>query len=213
MNAVKTLNHHKLFFYANICKNIGINDSGVCAYAVSATSIKKFRINSKGIINTKNINYHSVFYHNDIIGLSAAPLTLMSGGTFNSQDINLPFGFNFIPMKHNNKLGTVVNYSTCNMHSLPVREVSSFLEEQDSPTIFSSNDSVFCSDVEPLKQLADIIKLPDINSLQIRQQIIGVYNNGKSDFIKGIPELPLDAFIDTKNYKIVSLCEAFADCQ
>ncbi|MGU9935489.1 hypothetical protein ACRXFR_18475 [Enterobacter asburiae] len=135
----------------------------------------------------------------------------------NDRGVNLGYGFNLIKLGSTHEgissdIDTVVNYSTCVSTTIPEDEITEFLQQQRGPVIFASNDSAVCADTAPVEKLADILHTPELSTLKFRQQVIGIYKSGHSEIMKGIPDLPFDMFIDTKNYKLITLCEAFMDC-
>lgn len=212
INAKGLLQKNEELFYANLCRNIGINEEGVCAYLISAHTVKQMRINTTGVVSTKNIDQHSILYRYNLLGLSAGTFNLTSGAKFNDRSINLGFGFNLLKLSSTDA-DTVINYPTCSSTSVPKVEITEFLEKQTKPIIFASNDSAVCESTTPVEQLSKILHAPELSNLEFRQQVFGIYNAGHTELVKGIPGLPFDAFIDTTDYKLISLCEAFMDCK
>ncbi|HEY2451972.1 MAG TPA: phosphoglycerol transferase I [Scandinavium sp.] len=210
LNAKKMLTNSNIF-YANLCKNIGINENGICSYIISKNSIRKMRINPTGTSSNEIINKPTVFLDNNILGLSVAPFTMSSGGVVNDQNITLGFGFNLISLNPD-QTGNVLALPTCTSNSIPSSDVTTFLENHHQPVIFASNDSAVCNSTAPIEQLAKNLNAPELSNLKFRQQVIGVYNSGHTNYIKGIPGLSLDVFIDIKNYSIIPLCKALSDC-
>lgn len=217
MNAQKVIQKDNDLFYANLCRNMNINEDGICSYIISRNSIKQVRVNSTGVASEKIINKKPILYQSDILGLSSATYTATSGAMINDRGVNLGYGFNIIKLGSTHEdissdIDTVVNYSTCVSTTIPEDEITDFLQQQRGPVIFASNDSAVCADTAPVEKLADILHAPELSTLKFRQQVIGIYKSGHSEIMKGIPDLPFDMFIDTKNYKLITLCEAFMDC-
>jgi len=79
-------------------------------------------------------------------------------------------------------------------------------------SIIASSDSIICSNDNGYISLNGVLTSDVFTSVQFRQQIIGVVKDGKSEFIKGLPGIPLDAFIDTGKGHLISVCKAFDDC-
>ncbi|EOZ4637446.1 sulfatase-like hydrolase/transferase [Enterobacter cloacae] len=217
MNAKKIMQKDNDLFYANLCRNININENGICSYIISRHSIKQIRVNDSGVVSEKIINNNPILYQSDILGLSSAVYTTTSGAMINDRSVNIGYGFNIIKLgsTHEDKasdIDTVLNYSTCDTTTVPDAEITEFLQKQSKPVIFVSNDSAVCADPAPVEKLANILHAPELSTLKFRQQVIGIYKSGHSEIMKGTPDLPFDMFIDTKNYKLITLCEAFMDC-
>lgn len=218
MNAQKVIQKDNDLFYANLCRNININEDGICAYIVSKNSIKQMRVNASGVVSEKMVNRNPVFYQSDLLGLSSATYTITSGAMVNDRSVNMGFGFNIMKLGSPEEdtasdTDTVLNYSTCNTATLPKAEITEFLQQQNKPVIFASNDSAVCADPAPAEQLASLLHAPELATLKFRQQVFGIYKDGHSELVKGAPDRPLDMFIDTKRYKLISICDAFMDCR
>ncbi|WP_338463703.1 phosphoglycerol transferase I [Franconibacter daqui] len=210
-NITRILKPKDTFFYANQCKKISINEDGICAYIVSPGMVKQMRITSQGIVAQKTISKSSSLYSGNLLGISAGPLNIESGGTLAEKEMSFPSGISFFAA--NSSPNEVHSYFTCGGGSLPQEELNAYLHQKAEPVIFTSNDSVVCQDRKPLEQLAKLLNVNDVLSLQIRQQIIGIYTPSNTQYVAGIPEQPLDAFVDTKAQHLIKLCSAFFDCR
>ncbi|EMP8241137.1 sulfatase-like hydrolase/transferase, partial [Enterobacter hormaechei] len=217
MNAQRIIQKNNDLFYANLCRNININEDGICSYIISRNSIKQFRVNDLGVVTEKIINTKPIFYQSDLLGLSSATYTTTSGAVINDRNVNIGYGFNIIKLSsthedNTSETDTVLNFSTCDTTTIPDAEITDFLQQQSKPVIFVSNDSAVCGDPSPIVKLSNILNSPELSTLKFRQQVFGIYKSGHSELMKGTPDLPFDMFIDTKNYKLISLCNAFMDC-
>lgn len=208
-NIVNIAKSGEPFFYANACKNIGIDDAEICAYIVTKDNITKMRISPNGIISRKKFNASSLFYRDNILGVSSAPFfmdTGFSGGAVN----NLPSGINFYTIE-GGKLNLNASYQTCIHQQVDLETVQNILKK-NKPFIVASGDSVYCGEKESYSTLSQALSTDTYDKLQFRQQTIGVYNAGKSSSLLGLPSLPLDGFIELQKGKIFSICQAFDDC-
>lgn len=208
-NIVNIAKSEAPFFYANICKNIGIDDDTICAYIVTKDDITKMRISPNGIVSRKKFDKSTLFYRDNILGVSSAPFYMDTGFSDGAVD-NLPSGINFYTIEHG-KLNLNASYQTCIHQQVDSETVQNILKK-NKPLIVASSDSVYCGEKESYSTLSQVLSTGTFDKLQFRQQTIGVYNAGKSSSLLGLPLLPLDGFIDLQKGKIFSVCQAFDDC-
>lgn len=209
-NIFKITKNNQPFFYANLCKNIGIDANAICAYIVSPEKITKLRITPQGITASNKNDIKTIFYSKKIKGLSSGPYFMDSGYSTNNSNNSFPSGINFLsPI--NSSLKISLSYQTC-ANAVVDGDAVKKLISGNAFTIIASSDSVTCGNNSGYKNLSGILNKNIFESLQFRQQIIGLVKDGKSDFITGLPEVPLDAFIDTQKYSLISICKAFDDC-
>ncbi|RJT47646.1 phosphoglycerol transferase I [Rahnella woolbedingensis] len=209
-NIFKITSDNHSFFYANLCKNIGINENAICGYLVSPDTITKLRITPQGIVSSKKSNYQSVFFKRNIEGVSSAPFFMESGFSAPGTNNGLPSGINFLSPQ-NSSFKIELNYQTCTGAVVDDNAVQNLIGK-NKVSIIASSDSIICSGENGYISLNGIFKSDVFSSVQFRQQIIGVVKDGKSEFIKGLPGVPLDAFIDTDKGNLISVCKAFNDC-
>lgn len=209
-NIFKITSEDNSFFYANACKNIGIDDNAICGYVVSPEKIIKLRITPQGIVSSKQSNYQSIFFKRDIEGISSAPYFIESGFSASGTNNSLPSGINFLsPQGLSFKVEQ--NYQTCTGAVVDDNAVQNMIRK-NKISIIASSDSIICSNDNGYISLNGVLTSDVFTSVQFRQQIIGVVKDGKSEFIKGLPGIPLDAFIDTGKGHLISVCKAFDDC-
>lgn len=200
------------FFYANLCKNIGIDDNSICAYIVNKNNITKIRISENGIIARKTFIQTSPIYNNDILGISSAPYFMDSGLSSMEAFNTLPSGINFISTKNKNN-NIELSFQTCNNQKLDLDKIKKLIASaEDNFIIYAASDSINCGDISTSEQLSTLFSDPNFKGIDFRQQIIGFTSQGKAKSIRGYKEKPLDAFIDINKKTIYSLCEIFMDC-
>lgn len=209
-NVFKITKNGSPFFYANLCKNIGVDYNGVCAYVVSPDSITKLRITSNGIVSSNKIDAKNIFYNTDIKGLSSAPFFNDSGFSTTGKNNKFSSGINFLtPEKSSFK--TDLSYQTCTGDIVDNVAVNKLISQEEF-IVVASSDSVYCGSDNNYKDIDSMLGTSIFTQLLFRQQVIGIIKNGSAEFIKGLPVMPLDAFIDIKNEKLISICMAFDDC-
>lgn len=209
-NILKITSKKHSFFYANFCKNIGIDDNAICGYIVSPETITKLRITPQGVVSSKRSNYQSVFFDKNIEGVSSAPFFMESGFSASGANNSLPSGINFLSPQ-DSSFRIELNYQTCTGAIVDDKAVQNIIDK-NRVTIIASSDSIICSNDNGYISLNGTLKSEVFSSVQFRQQVIGAVKNGKSEFIKGLPGISLDAFIDTDKGKVISVCKAFDDC-
>jgi phosphoglycerol transferase len=121
-----------------------------------------------------------------------------------------PFGFSFL-IKKDNDFNVALNFETCHNESLDKGKINSLLKTNND-LIYTSNDSINCRDNKTSNELSSLLADNNFKNLAFRQQIIGIINEGKSFSVKGLPDMPLDTFIDLNENKIYPVCEALLDC-
>ncbi|MFH5068813.1 hypothetical protein ACHHY8_10760 [Enterobacter cloacae complex sp. 2024EL-00215] len=126
----------------------------------------------------------------------------------------MPYGVNFYKLtKENKETKFLTNFNTCNNVSVDDNAIKKFLDNDDSPIIFASNESVFCIPYETRPSVNTLLRSDAATQLAPRQQIIGTYNKKETKFIIGKPDIPLDVFINPADFNLYELCNIFTDCK
>ncbi len=199
------------FFYANLCQNMSIGRPGICAYIVSPSEVKQLHITTAGIVEQKEVKQKSSLYRSGLVGISVGEDYYdYSGATLPDSFLPLAPGINFFAAKPQPPMR--YNYPSCTLPRLPEEEINGFLQQKNDAMIFSSNDSIACGDRTTLNQLARLLNIDALHTLQPRQQIVGLYTPEKTDYVIGAPDQHLDAFIDMTKPQLITLCRAFFDC-
>lgn len=210
-NVIQFTSKGKSVFYANLCKNIGIKSEMICTYIVTPEKIKKNLVTPTGLKSIYEKDATSILYKEQIIGVSSGPYFIDSGISSSSgKRMATPFGFSFLIKKDNN-FNVALNFETCHNESLDKGKINSLLKTNND-LIYTSNDSINCRDNKTSNELSSLLADNNFKNLAFRQQIIGIINEGKSFSVKGLPDMPLDTFIDLNENKIYPVCEAFLDC-
>ncbi|AIR62958.1 hypothetical protein LH23_20575 [Cedecea neteri] len=211
-NAPLLAMENKNIFYADLCKNLNVRSNDVCAYNISKDTSTQFFIDSKGIHHRSDIKRPSALFSNNLIGISTGPFTVETGVSSGNDGNILKRGITFIGGHDGFNLSKTLSFDTCMGEVVDEKKVHKIYQRSNKNLIFASNDSIFCGDVNALQSISSVLRQKEINHVTTRQQIIGVYSGGEIDFVIGLPELPLDAFIEKSNNKIIRMCELFFDC-
>ncbi|ORM86955.1 hypothetical protein HA38_06865 [Pantoea allii] len=104
-----------------------------------------------------------------------------------------------------------LNFETCHNQSLDKDKIKTLLAENHH-LIYTSNDSINCGDDKTTNELSSLLSDKNFTNLAFRQQVTGIITGGKSVSVKGLPDMPLDTFIDLQQNTVHPVCEVFLDC-
>ncbi|MGG6175153.1 sulfatase-like hydrolase/transferase [Pantoea allii] len=210
-NVIQYTSKGKSFFYANLCKNIGIDSEMICAYHVTPKKITKMLVTPMGLKSVYEKDATSILYKEHIAGISSGPYFIDSGiSSTAGKRMATPFGFSFLTKKDDG-FNVTLNFETCHNQSLDKDKIKTLLAENHH-LIYTSNDSINCGDDKTTNELSSLLSDKNFTNLAFRQQVTGIITGGKSVSVKGLPDMPLDTFIDLQQNTIHPVCEVFLDC-
>jgi len=198
----------KRMLFVETCKTN--EHTNACAYILSPKNTEKIIIGSHGIINKWNAK-SSIIFTSNFVGFSSAPYYILSGNSIPINSGFTPLGVAFYNYNDKSPENTrFESFDTCNGQEVSAQKIDLLSDHGKVPLLFSSNDSLKCE--HSITSFLKITGIPDTVVIKFREQIIGVVYQGKSKYIVGEQNKPLDVFVKTEDYSLYETCAVLGDC-